>query len=189
MILKLVPDYYFTTIEDIPYDKLYADGVRLILTDLDNTLISYKEEEPTEALFKWKEKILGMGFEVIIVSNSRKYRVEHFANILGLPFVKFAKKPLKSGMKKALKLASRKYSLNEIVEIGDQVMTDVFASRRMNIITILVKAIDRKTEVFTTRINRKLEKFFLNRIQKKYPLIYKEKLLQYVEEKDDYKEM
>ena len=99
MILKLVPDYYFTTIEDIPYDKLYADGVRLILTDLDNTLISYKEEEPTLELFKWKEKILNMGFEVIIVSNSRKHRVEHFANKLGLPFVKFAKKPTKFGMK------------------------------------------------------------------------------------------
>ena len=36
-----------------------------------------------------------MGFEVIIVSNSRKHRVEHFANKLGLPFVKFAKKPTK----------------------------------------------------------------------------------------------
>jgi len=189
MILKLVPDYYYTTIKDIPYDKLYADGVRLILTDLDNTLISYKEEEPTPELFKWKEKVLGMGFEVIIVSNSRKNRVSHFANILGLPFVKFAKKPTKFGMKKALKLASRKYEINEIVELGDQVMTDVFASRRMNIITILVKAIDRKTEVFTTRINRKLEKFFLGRIKKKYPLIYKEKLLKYVEEKDDYKEV
>ena len=167
MILKLVPDYYYTTIKDIPYDKLYADGVRLILTDLDNTLISYKEEEPTPELFKWKEKVLGMGFEVIIVSNSRKNRVSHFANILGLPFVKFAKKPTKFGMKKALKIASR----------------------RMNIITILVKAIDRKTEVFTTKINRKLEKFFLGRIKKKYPLIYKEKLLKYVEEKDDYKEV
>ena len=100
-----------------------------------------------------------MGFEVIIVSNSRKHRVEHFANILGLPFVKFAKKPTKLGMKKALKIASRKYELNEIVEIGDQVMTDVFASRRMKVLTILVKAIDRKTEVFTTKVNRKLEKF------------------------------
>ena len=68
---------------------------------------------------------------------------------------------MKNTAKKALKIASRKYALNEIVEIGDQVMTDVFASRRMNIITILVKAIDRKTEVFTTKVNRKLEKYFL----------------------------
>lgn len=183
MILKLIPDYYYTTINDIPYTQLYENGIRLILTDLDNTLISYKETEPTEELFKWKDMVLAMGFEVIIVSNSKNDRVKHFADILGLRFVKFAKKPLKGGMKKALKLASKKYKLNEVIEFGDQIMTDVLASRRMNILTILVKAIDPKTEVFTTKINRRLEEFFLKRIKKKFPIIYKEKLLKYVEEK------
>lgn len=189
MILKLVPDFYYKSINDIPYDKLYAEGVRLILTDLDNTLISYKETDPTPELFAWKEKIQKLGFEIIIVSNSRKYRVEHFAKILNLPFVKFAKKPTKFGMKKAIKLASKKYSKNEIIEIGDQIMTDVYASRRMKLTTILVKAIDRKTEIFTTRLNRKMEEFFLKRIKKKYPLIYKEKLKDYVEDKNDYEKM
>ena len=36
----------------------------------------------------------------------------------------------------------------------------------VGIITILVKAIDRKTEIFTTRFNRRLEEFFLKRINK-----------------------
>ena len=63
MIKKLIPDYYFKTINDIPYTKLYEEGYRLILTDLDNTLISYKEKEPTEELFKWKEEVENIGFE------------------------------------------------------------------------------------------------------------------------------
>lgn len=189
MILKLIPDYYYKTIEDIPYTTFYDMGIRLILTDLDNTLISYKEEEPTEALFKWKEKILSMGFEIIIVSNSRKNRVEHFAKMLDLPFVKFAKKPTKFGLKKALKLAKGKYRNKEIMEIGDQIMTDVFASRRMNILTVLVKAIDHKTEILPTRINRKLEEHFLKKIKKKYPIIYKEKLIEYVGDKNDNQKM
>lgn len=183
MILKLIPDYYYKTIEEIPYTTFYDKGIRLILTDLDNTLISYKEAEPTEALYAWKDKILAMGFEVIIVSNSRKHRVEHFAKMLGLPFVKFAKKPLKFGIKKAIKKASRKYELAEIMEIGDQIMTDTFVSRRMNIQTVLVKAIDKKTEILPTKINRKLEEHFLRKIEKKYPIIYKGKLLAYVEDK------
>ena len=71
-----------------------------------------------------------MGFEIIIVSNSRKERVEHFANLLKLPFVKFAKKPMLFGMRKAIKKASRSYKSEEIAVLGDQLMTDVFAAKR-----------------------------------------------------------
>ena len=184
MIKKLIPDYYYKSIYDIPYTELYEKGYRLILTDLDNTLISYLEKEPTPELFEWKKMVQDMGFEVIIVSNSRKYRVEYFSKLLNLPFVKFAKKPTKLGLKKALRIASRKYKKFEVFEIGDQLMTDVFGSRRLGVLTILVKAIDKKFEVFTTRINRRLEEFFLNRIKKKLPDLYEKKLAEYVRDKE-----
>ena len=51
-----------------------------------------------------------MGFEIIIVSNnSHKERVSRFAEKLGINYLNFALKPTKIGMKKALKLASKKY--------------------------------------------------------------------------------
>ncbi len=184
MLKKLIPDEYYNKIEDIPYNTLYANGIRLILTDLDNTLISYKEAEPTEALYAWKHKVEAMGFEIIIVSNSRKDRVEHFANLLQVPFVKFAKKPLLFGLKKALRIASRKYEAREIVVLGDQLMTDVFASKRLKLHTILLKAIDKKTEILPTKINRKLENFFLDKIERYHPRLYQQKLDLYVREKD-----
>ena len=56
MIKKLIPDYVYKTIYDIPLEQLYSDGIRLILTDLDNTLISYAETMPNEKLFEWKKK-------------------------------------------------------------------------------------------------------------------------------------
>ena len=56
--MKYIPTSIVTYFKDIDFVKLYEQGKRIILTDLDNTLISYKEEEPTEALFKWKERIL-----------------------------------------------------------------------------------------------------------------------------------
>ena len=183
MLKKFIPDYYVSSIYDISYTNLYANGKRLILTDLDNTLISYKETKPTEALYKWKEEVEALGFEIIIVSNSRKNRVEYFANLLGLKYVKFAKKPLKLGLKKALKIASKKYNIDEVVEFGDQLMTDVFGSRRLNLTTYLVKAIDSKTEKWVTRFNRKLENFILKRVRKKYPDLYDERLARYQKER------
>ena len=184
MLKKLIPDEYYNSIEDIPYNKLYAQGIRLILTDLDNTLISYREDEPTAALFIWKERMEAMGFEIIIVSNSRKERVEHFANLLKLPFVKFAKKPMLFGMRKAIKKASRSYKSEEIAVLGDQLMTDVFAAKRLKLHMILIKAIDKKTEILPTKINRKLENFFLDKIERYHPRMYQQKLDQYVREKD-----
>ncbi len=97
MLKKLIPNFYYKSIFDIPYDTLYAQGIRLILTDLDNTLISYKEHLPNEALLAWKNRLLEMGFEIIIVSNSRKERVLNFSKALNIPCVKFATKPLKIG--------------------------------------------------------------------------------------------
>ena len=180
---KFIPTIYKETVFDVDYNKLYESGIRLILTDLDNTLVSYKDGEVNEKLLKWLEDRKNEGFEVMIVSNnSSVLRVKEFAEKLGIPYVARAAKPLKGGFKKILKLASRKYSPNEIVAIGDQLMTDVFAANRMNYTSILVKAIDRKTEKWTTRFNRMLESHVLKVIEKKYPELFEKCLKVYKEE-------
>lgn len=176
---NIIPEDYVSSIFDIDYNKLYSEGKRLILTDLDNTLISYKEDSPNEELFKWKNMVEDIGFEVIIVSNSHNKRVKYFANQLNLPYVNLALKPLKFGFKKALRKASRKYKIEEVVELGDQLLTDVYGSKRMKFYTILVKAIDKKTERAVTRFNRKNERKMLAKCRKKNYGLYLLKLKKY----------
>ena len=180
---KFIPTIYKETVFDVDYTKLYESGIRLILTDLDNTLVSYKDDVVSEQLLKFINDRKSEGFEIMIVSNnSSEKRVKEFALKLDIKYISKAMKPLKGGFKKILKKASRKYSPNEIVAIGDQLMTDVFAANRMNYTSILVKAIDRKSETWTTRFNRTLEKHVLKRIMKKHPYLYEEKLKFYKEE-------
>ncbi len=182
-VKNFIPDEYQTTIYDIDYQKLYDEGKRLIISDLDNTLLSYKVLEPDNDLIEWKRRLEEMGFEIIICSNNHKKRVYNFSNMLGVKCVWHAKKPLKGGLRKAMRIASRKYKKNEVVEIGDQLMTDQFASKRYGLYTIMVKNIDPKTEIWTTRFNRRIENKVLRRIKKKYPDLYEEKLGRYVGEK------
>lgn len=182
-IKKFIPDEYQTTIYDIDFKKLYDNGKRLIITDLDNTLISYKETHPTKDLISWKNDLIEMGFEIIICSNNHRQRVENFSKELGVDFVYSAHKPLLGGLKKALKKAKRKYKKEEVIEIGDQLMTDQYGSARLRLYTIMVKNIDPKTEIWTTRFNRRLENKILKRIKKKYNDLYNEKLGRYVSEK------
>ncbi len=180
---KFIPEEYNTTIYDIDFKKLYDQGKRLIITDLDNTLLSYKEELPTDNLIEWKNNLIEMGYEIIICSNNHKDRVKKFADAFGVKCVWSAKKPLLGGLKKALKKGSRKYNKNEVIELGDQLMTDQFGSKRLGLYTIMVKNVDPKTEIWTTRFNRRIENKILKRIQRKYPDLYKEKLERYVGEK------
>ena len=175
-----IPDLYINKITDLDFKQLYAEGYRLILTDLDNTLISYKETEPTPEIISFVRNLEAIGFEVFIISNSLKDRVSHFSSILGVDYVKFAKKPLKGGFKKAFKKLGNKYKKEEILYFGDQLMTDILGGKRMELKTHLVKAIDRKTEKAVTRFNRLLEKIVLKRIYKKDRKSYDEKLKEYV---------
>ncbi len=182
MIKKLIPDYVFKTIYDIPLEKLYEDGIRLILTDLDNTLISYAETLPHEKLFEWKKKIEELGFEFILVSNSRKDRVDKFAKAFDIPYQKFSTKPLKRGIKRAMeKIATKKYDKNQVLLIGDQLMTDILGAKRCKIKAGLIHPVDKSSDIKATRLNRKMEQFFLNRIKKKMPDVYNEKLKEFDE--------
>ena len=161
---------------------MYNEGKRIAFFDLDNTLISYKETNTTQRIKNFINGLIEIGYEVMLVSNSRKKRVFVVADELNIKAVNFALKPLKHGFKKALRLASRKYKKEEVVEIGDQLFTDVYGSKRCGFYTILVKAIDHKTEVFVTRLNRKREKKIIERIKSKDIEAYITKLQAYERE-------
>ena len=181
MLKKFIPTYVYKSVYDIDFKMLYDKGIRLILTDLDNTLISYKDTLPTERLFEFKKMIEGMGFEFILVSNSRKGRVDTFSKAYNIRCQKFSTKPLKRGIKKAIKMANKKYNKDEILLMGDQIMTDVLGANRCGINSCLIFPVDKSTEHKGTRFNRFFEQFFLNRLRKskKYKSVYEEKLKEF----------
>jgi HAD superfamily phosphatase (TIGR01668 family) len=173
MYKKFIPTMYEKSIYEIDFKALYDKGIRLILSDLDNTLIPYDEKDPREETYALINKIKELGFEFIIVSNSKKDRASNFAQKIDVPCVKFATKPLKRGIKKAIKkVAKNKYNNNEIILFGDQVMTDIMGANRSKINSCLIKPIKRESEHFPTSFNRKIERFFLKRIKKKKNDIY-----------------
>ncbi|NLG82441.1 MAG: YqeG family HAD IIIA-type phosphatase [Bacilli bacterium] len=155
-----IPHEYHKSIHDIDLLKLYENGKRLILTDLDNTLVSYAEPIPTEEIRAFKKKCDEIGLTLVIISNNNEKRVKRFADELGVPYLAKALKPLKRGYRK-LTLG---YSNDEVAIIGDQVLTDIVGGKRMGFYTILVDVIDYKTESWKTRFNR----FFERLIIKKY---------------------
>lgn len=165
---KYIPYNCYLTIFDIPFDKLYDEGKRKILIDIDNTMLPYDLLYPTDEIIKLFIELKKMGYEIILVSNNNKKRVGLVAKHLDVKYVAKAYKPLKSGFKKALKLV--KCDKREIVTIGDQLMTDILGSNRMGLDGILVKAIKRKSEKWYTKLNRRRE----NNVVKKIKVVNRE---------------
>ena len=159
------PDYTFERVENITYDLLSKLGIKLVLMDMDNTLIDSKGEY-TKELKKWIKDIKGKGIKLYIVSNSFSEKtVKRIAKELGLQYFYKASKPSLKGFKKVCDNFPD-IKKEEILMIGDQLFTDVWGGNRFNIRTILVKRVNKK-EIILTRVKRPFERMILNHYYKK----------------------
>lgn len=161
---KYIPKIYKKNILDIDYKKLYKDGIRCIMIDLDNTLLEVHESIPKKEICYLIKKIK-KDFKVIIISNNTsKKRLSKAAKELDVDYVKFALKPSSKAFRKVQK--KYKFEKNEMCIIGDQIMTDVIGGNRYKITTILVDPLS-KEELKVTGINRFFEGRILKKLAKK----------------------
>ncbi|MFD2116287.1 YqeG family HAD IIIA-type phosphatase [Paenibacillus yanchengensis] len=165
MFERLVPKLRVDSVYQIDLDRLYAQGIRGIITDLDNTLVGAKAPLATPELANWLEQVAAKGINVVIVSNNNANRVGDFSTPLRLPFVYKARKPALRAFRQALHILQ--LNASQTVMIGDQMMTDVLGGNRMGLFTILVKPIAPSEEGIGTRINRMLEKVALVRLRRR----------------------
>lgn len=142
----LVPDYYFDTVYDIPLALLKREKVRCLLLDIDNTLVPYDVETPTEQNRAWLKSLADAGIQVLFVSNNNAERVERFAKGLSIPYAADAGKPF---TKKYRALTGEYgFSPRECATVGDQIFTDVFAGSLFGAKRILVRPIKNVENTF-----------------------------------------
>ena len=154
------PDEYLDSAYDIDYGKLYDEGVRGIIFDIDNTLVmhGYPPDERSVALLT---KLDSMGFKILFLSNNKEGRVRSFrdGSVPAAFYLHKANKPLRNGYIQAMeKMACDKEAT---VFIGDQLFTDVWGAKRCGIRNILVAPIDPHEEIQIV-LKRILEKIVLS---------------------------
>ena len=133
----LVPDYYFPDVSAIDLSRLRARGVKLLLADLDNTLVPYGVAEPNDQVRAWKAALEGAGITLFILSNSRRPgRAQRFAQALGVPYEGHAGKPKPGGFRRAL--ARMGVTAAEAAIVGDQIFTDTWGGNNAGVLTLLV---------------------------------------------------
>lgn len=149
---RLAPSSY-----DIDYEKLYQEGYRGILFDIDNTLVEHGADATPRAveLFKRLRKI---GFQTCLISNNSEERVCRFNKDIKSNYIYKANKPSTKNYLKAIEIMGTR--IDNTVFVGDQLFTDVYGANRVGMMTYLVKPIHPKEEIQIV-LKRKLERIVL----------------------------
>ena len=155
-----VPDIYQENIYKINYETLLSRGIKCLIFDLDNTLVTINENLPREENKELFKKLKEQGFKIFIASNSIKARVKPFHEELKVDYIYSARKPQIEKINELIK--KNKFGLDQIAIIGDSMMDDIVCGNTIGITTVLLDQIDKREFPFA-RIKRIKER----RIQKK----------------------
>lgn len=151
----LYPDRYISRISNIDIeDDLINCGIKNILLDVDNTILTRDWSIVPDDVQEWLEKAMATGIKFCLISNDWHKNVVDVASKLNLPIVTKSIKPLPIAFLRALNKIGAKKS--ETIMIGDQLMTDVFGAHFVGLKCILLKPLV-KCDLKHTLILRKVE--------------------------------
>lgn len=157
MLKIFYPDEYVESTYVIPFEKLYEEGYRGVIFDIDNTLVPHgaPADDRAKELFARLKKL---GFSACLLSNNKEPRVKMFNEEIQVNYIFKANKPSVKNYQKAMELMGT--NLENTLFVGDQLFTDVWGAKRTGIRNFLVKPIHPKEEIQIV-LKRVLEKVVL----------------------------
>ena len=138
------PDRYIASTYVIDFEKLYEEGVRGLIFDIDNTLVPHGAPADKRAITLF-ERLKAIGFKCCLISNNQEPRVAMFNEPIQVDYVYDAHKPSTKNYKKAMEIMHTDTS--NTIFIGDQLFTDVYGANRIGLYSFLVKPIHPKEEI------------------------------------------
>jgi HAD superfamily phosphatase (TIGR01668 family) len=157
------PDDYLSSVACIDPAALVRQGFTVVLLDIDNTLVPRDTHRLSAEVIQWVADLRQQGLRPCLLSNNWHRTVFAYADVLGIPLVYKAMKPLPFAYSRALRKAGWKRG-EKVVVIGDQIMTDILGAHLRGYHAILVLPQTAK-DLWYTHLFRRLERFFLRDLQ------------------------
>lgn len=155
------PDWIINSIYHLDGQDLLDLGFKGLIVDLDNTLLAWNEYEPSERMLTWLDQMTNRGLKIFLLSNNNPSRVAKALGKSQIPYRARALKPLGHSFRAALGHLS--LPKDQVVVIGDQLVTDVIGAKRNQLKVILVKPLVNHDIIYTW-LNRAIEKVLMKKI-------------------------
>lgn len=160
-MVRLKPDYNLKNIYEIDLEDLKSRGVKLIMFDLDSTIMVSKSCSYLPETLSWLNKVKE-NFKIVVVSNnSNKQYMDKVRSISDFEILSSCSKPNINKVKSYLD--SNGISPKESVIVGDRPLTDILCGKRLGCLTVLVGSINAENEGIATRLVRKLERLTIKK--------------------------
>ncbi|MBI2575382.1 YqeG family HAD IIIA-type phosphatase [Candidatus Woesearchaeota archaeon] len=153
------PDEHCTSVAEIDFEELWNAGRRHLVFDVDGTLTRYHSPVPGPGVMGALRKASSLGFAMCALSNDvESDRVKSLEVMLEMPvFMASPKKP----HPRALKPAMRYFELrncNNLVVVGDRLLTDILVGNRVGAYTILADPFQDNNDPFGIAVARLYER-------------------------------
>lgn len=137
--IDLIPNVYQPSIYKIDYEKLYENGIRYGIFDVDCTLVSFDSIKVPDKLIKKIDEIKEIGITVGLCSSGSNKRVKPVADLLKVKYMANANKPF-SGNFKLVKENLFDSNCNEsnTMMVGDSFYLDMMFAERLEIYKVMV---------------------------------------------------
>ena len=152
------PDMYKKDVFSINYETLKEKGIKVLIYDIDDTLIPSNETKVNQKTINLIEK-LKKDFKIFLLTNSPKFRSKKIEKQLNVEGYAFSMKPLKFNLNKIIK----NYDKKDVVLIGDRLLTDIMS--------ILVDPITNHNFIFVKIMKKLKEEPLYKELEKKKILI------------------
>lgn len=162
----LTPDVHFPDVYCITPDYLNGKGIKALVFDIDNTLVTYGTEYPTDKVKAFLSSLSDCGFGITIASNNHENRVDRFCRELNVFYTFESGKP----SKKCVRLSCEKFGIGpgEVAVVGDQLFTDVWCAKNSGAFAIHVTPLKCRESSFI-RFKRVLERPILKSYRHNHP--------------------
>lgn len=155
----LHPHLRVASVHEVTPTLLEKAGIRALLVDVDDTLLSSRADELEPNILTWFASLKAAGIPVAILSNGSQARVAQIAAEVGVPALSLAGKPFGVAFRRGLRLLGN-VEPGRTAMVGDQLFTDVLGARQAGLKSILVDPLS-PGKLPHTRLARRLERMVL----------------------------
>ena len=138
----IIPDTYEKSVYDINYAKLYENGIKWAIFDVDCTILPFDDIRVPDKLRRLFDYIKSVGIIPGLCSSGPYKRVEPVAGDLMVKFVSSAKKPFNGDFQLVRnRLFDEKCEPQNTMMVGDSFYLDMIFAKRLGLYKVMVDAI------------------------------------------------
>ena len=134
----LIPDWDpGLTLAHLPLEPLIGRGIKVLLLDVDRTLLPGRDVELPAPMHRWAKEASRLLHIHLISNNPSRQRIQAVADQMDVAYTCAASKPRRGAIRRVISTLPN--APTEIAMVGDRVFTDVLAGNRLGLYTVLVR--------------------------------------------------